>query len=502
MSEQSNLRFGVVGLVALVLVGTGGWMLTKSGKAPVPSAVQEVRPIEPIDTLTSLSKIGDAAPSRRQMDIQQWKTPQGTPVLFVAAPELPMFDLRVIFSAGSSQDGEQEGIAYLTNALLNEGIEGADATAIAARFEDLGAQFGASSHRDMALVSLRSLSTEAQREPAVELFTEVVSEPTFPNEALSRIRNQLLASFEMRKKNPGQLAGIELFEQLYGSHPYAHSSSGDPQSIGSLKQSDLRAFHNKAYTAPNAVIALVGDLTREQAEAIAEKVSAALPDGPALASVAQPEAVAGGTHTIVFPSQQTHLQIAQLGVAQGDPDYPALYVANQILGGGGFGTRLMEEVREKRGLTYGIYSGFSPMRATGPFMINVQTRAELADATQALTLQLVKDFIEQGPTQAEVDRVKRELAGSYPLSTASNGQIAGQLGSIAFYGLPLTQMDDFMDAVQKLSVDDVKQAMARHINPDEFVIVRVGPEVEQLPLPPANNEAAPEPTTAPTEGQK
>lgn len=198
----------------------------------------------------------------------------------------------------------------------------------------------------MAVASLRSLSTKDKREPALKLFTEVAGKPTFPEDALKRIKNQMLAGFEYEKQNPGKIAGKALFGNLYGDHPYAHPSDGTAESITAISLAQLRAFHAKAYTGGNAVIALVGDLSRAEAEAIAAQVSAGLPKGPALPAPAQPaDAKAGLTH-IDFPSKQTHLMLAELGIDRQDPDWPALSLGNQILGGGAFGTRLMSEVRE------------------------------------------------------------------------------------------------------------------------------------------------------------
>lgn len=325
----------------------------------------------------------------------------------------------------------------------------------------------------------------------------MVGQPTFPEDALQRIKNQVLTGFEFQKQNPGKLASLELFEQLYQDHPYAHPSEGTPESIPGIDTAQLRDFHAKAYTAGNVVIALVGDLSRDEAEAIAAQVSAALPQGAALPPPPAPQPPAATHEHIDFPSNQTHLLLAQLGIPRGHPDYAALYLGNQILGGGGFGTRLMEEVREKRGLTYGVYSGFSPMQTNGPFMINLQTRAELADGTLQLVQQLVAQFLEDGPTQAELERSKREVAGSFPLSTASNADIVGQLGSIGFYDLPLTYLVDFMQQVQALSVEDVKVAMNKHLDPDGFVIVTAGPEVEQKPLPPPSDKPLEQPSSVP-----
>jgi len=324
-----------------------------------------------------------------------------------------------------------------------------------------------------------------------------VGKPTFPADSLARIKNQLMASFEYQKQNPGKLAGDELFRRLYGDHPYAHPSMGTAKTIPPLTLAQLKAFHAKAYAAGNAVIALVGDLSRAEAQAVAAQVSAALPKGPALAkTVAPTEPKAGETH-IEFPSKQTHLMMAELGIDRADPDYAALSLGNSILGGGGFGSRLMAEVREKRGLAYGVSSGFTPMQAQGPFMIGLQTRAEMSQNTLQLVKDVTRDFLANGPTQKELDDAKRELAGSFPLSTASNSAIVGQLGAIGFYNLPLTFLEDFMTQSQSLTVEQIKAVMNKHLDVDKLVIVTAGPTVPQKPLPPPTDKPAEQPLGVP-----
>ncbi|MBC9252620.1 peptidase M16 [Pseudomonas alcaligenes] len=490
MSERNSLRYTLLGLGLIVLIGLLTYIASRTAQAPVTTS-------DSADHLQSLAALEGKAPSRRSLDIQTWQTAEGAKVLFVAAPELPMFDLRLTFAAGSSQDDGVPGLAALTNAMLNEGVPGKDVSAIAEGFEGLGAEFGNGAYRDMAIASLRSLSAPEQRVPALQLFEQVIGQPTFPADSLARIKNQLLAGFEYQKQNPGKLAGLQLFERLYGNHPYAHPSEGSEQSIPGISAAQLRAFHAKAYAAGNVVIALVGDLSRAEAEAMAAEVSAALPKGPALAKIDQPlEPKAGPSH-IEYPSKQTHLMLAQLGVDRRDPDYAALTLGNQILGGGGFGTRLMEEVREKRGLTYGVYSTFSAMQARGPFMINLQTRAELSEGTLKLVQDILRDYLANGPTQTELDNAKREMAGSFPLSTASNAEIVGQLGAMGFYDLPLTYLEDFVGQIQALDVAQVKAAMAKHLNPDALVIVTAGPSVAQQPLPPPTAKPAEQPTGVP-----
>ena len=491
MSERNGLRYGLLGLGLLVLLA----LLALLGNRPATSS--EAAPAVESNSIESLAALGDQAPSRRDLNIQTWQTAEGAKVLFVEARELPMFDLQLTFAAGSSHDDGVAGLAMLTNAMLNEGVPGKDVGAIAAGFENLGANFGNGAYRDMAIASLRSLSAPEQREPALQLFNQVLGQPTFPEDSLARIKNQLLAGFEYQKQNPGKLASLALFERLYGTHPYAHPSDGNAESIPAISREQLQAFHAKAYSAGNAIIALVGDLSRSDAEALASQVSAALPKGPALPRIAQPQAPKPGLQHIEFPSNQTHLMIAQLGIDRRDPDYTALYLGNQVFGGGGFGTRLMTEVREKRGLTYGVYSGFSAMQARGPFMINLQTRAELSAGTLQLVKSMLADFIENGPTSDELNNAKRELAGSFPLSTASNAAIVGQLGSMGFYDLPLSYLEDFMRDVQALSVEQVKTAMAKHLDPEALVIVTAGPSVAQKELPPPTDTPAEQPSAIP-----
>ncbi|MFJ5299881.1 M16 family metallopeptidase [Pseudomonas sp. NPDC088368] len=496
MTPRNETRLGRTRAPSMLLAAT----LALFSAAPVmaDTAAEAPKAIDKAaNTLESLKELDGKAPARRSLNIQSWNTAEGARVLFVEAHELPMFDMRLLFAAGSSQDGATPGIALVTNAMLNEGVKGKNVSAIAEGFEGLGADFGNGSYRDMALVSLRSLSAPEKREPALKLFSEVVGKPTFPSDSLARIKNQLLASFEYQKQNPGKLAGDELFTRLYGNHPYGHPSMGTAKSITPITLAQLKAFHAKAYAAGNAVIALVGDLSRADAEAVAVQVSASLPKGPALAkTVAPTEPKSGETH-IEFPSKQTHLMLAELGIDRADPDYAALSLGNSILGGGGFGSRLMTEVREKRGLTYGISSGFTPMQAQGPFIIGLQTRAELSENTLKLVKDVTRDFLANGPTQKELDDAKRELAGSFPLSTASNSAIVGQLGAIGFYNLPLSYIEDFMTQSQSVTVEQIKTVMNKHLDVDKLIIVTAGPTVPQKPLPPPTDRPAEQPLGVP-----
>ncbi|MGY1450552.1 M16 family metallopeptidase [Pseudomonas chlororaphis] len=494
MSKRKSASPVLLGLALVALITAAGLYLLRADPSDASQALDKAKSSQKLQSLTELD---GKAPSRRSLDIKTWSTAEGAKVLFVEAHELPMFDMRLTFAAGSSQDGDAPGLAMLTNAMLNEGVAGKDVGAIAEGFEGLGADFGNGAYKDMAIASLRSLSAPDKRTPALQLFADVVGKPTFPADSLARIKNQMLAGFEYQKQNPGKLASLELMKRLYGSHPYAHSSDGTAQSVPPISLAQLRAFHAKAYAAGNVVIALVGDLSRSDAEAIAAQISAALPKGPALAKIPQPSEPQASIGHIEYPSSQTSLLLAQLGIDRDDPDYAALSLGNQILGGGGFGTRLMSEVREKRGLTYGVYSGFSPMQARGPFMINLQTRAEMSEGTLKLVQDVLADYLKTGPTQKELDDAKRELAGSFPLSTASNADIVGQLGAIGFYNLPLSYLEDFMQQSQSLTVEQVRDVLNKHLGADKMVIVTAGPTVPQKPLPAPTDKPAEQPLGVP-----
>lgn len=480
-------------LAVVVLVLVFALLLSKSIKpdapaneivaleqAPVAESNDELPSEASTDTLPELESLQrinlDKAPARRSLDLQHWTTDEGARVYFMQAAELPMLDLQLLFAAGASRDGTLPGLAMVTNGMLNEGIKGMDSGAIAAGFEKLGAQYDNSSHRDMALTGLRTLTADDKLQPALDLFTRVVSQPSFPVDAFERLRNQLQASLQMRLQSPAALGSEAFWAGLYPEHPYGSLPSGEPESLALLTPDILATFHREYYTAGNAVIAMVGDIDRTEAERIANRLSRALPQGPAAAPVAQPDQVTSRHEHVVFNSQQTHILLGQLGISRHDPDYAALYVGNQILGGSGFGSRLMEQIREERGLSYSVSSSLVPMQALGPFQIGMQTRNDQVELALEVIDATLEAFVREGPTQAELTRTKRQIMGEFPLSTASNDAIVGQLGMIGFYGLPLNHMQLFLDQVEKLEVEDVRAAFQQHIDPQRRLIVTVGPE--------------------------
>lgn len=407
--------------------------------------------------------------------IQNWQTSNGARVYFVAAPELPMVDIRVVFDAGSARDGNQPGLALFTSAMLEEGAAGFDADTIARRFEELGAQFSAGAYRDMATVGLRSLSKEAILQPALRTYIQVLSKPDFPTRALARVRKQMLTGLQQEQQQPESIAEKRFYQALYGDHPYASPTDGTIESVKALGKKDLRQFYHRYYVARNAVIAIVGALDEAMAKQLAEEISGGLSAGEAAEELAQPAALAqAATHHVDYPSSQTHILMGQPGIARGDADYFALYVGNHILGGGGFGSRITEEVREKRGLSYSAYSYFAPMRAAGPFVLGLQTRNDSADKALAVLRETLEKFRSEGPTAKELDAAKRNITGGFPLKVDSNSDILGYIAMIGFYGLPLDYLDRFNANIEAVSVQQIRDAFQRRVDPARMVTVTVG----------------------------
>ncbi len=409
--------------------------------------------------------------------IQEWKTSNGTRVLFVQAPELPILDVQVVFDAGSARDAATPGLASLTNALLSQGAGEWSADAIAERLAKVGAQLGSGSLRDMAWVSMRTLTREPALGVAMETLAGVVARPAFAQEDFERLRKSTLVSLRQDEQEPGSVGMKALYRQIYGQHPYASDPAGTQASVGSLKAADLRGFHQRYYVAANALVVMVGDLRREQAERIGAELVAALPAGeragpvPAVAELSE-----GSTERLAFPSTQTHIYAGQPGMRRGDPDYFPLYVGNHILGGSGLVSLLSEEVREKRGLSYSVYSSFVPMRGLGPFVLGLQTKTSQAGEAQKVLLETLSRFAEGGPSEEELKAAKQNITGGFPLRLASNSKIVQNLASIGFYGLPLDYLDRFNERVEAVTVEQVRDAFHRRIDPRRLAVVIVGPK--------------------------
>lgn len=407
--------------------------------------------------------------------IETWTTASGARVLLVSTPDLPIVDLRLAFDAGSARDDATPGLAGFTNGLLFDGADGLDAQAIASGFERLGAQYGAQAQRDMAVVSLRSLSDRPLLDPAIDLLARVLAGPQFPEAAVARARRTLEVALAQEREQPAQLASRAFYQAAYRSHPYSSWPNGEPEALSLLTGEAARGFYGRYYVARNAVVALVGDLDRPAAQALVERLLAGLPAGeqaPALTAVL-PLAQAVNER-IRHPSAQAHLLLGAPVLARDDPDYFPLVVGNHVLGGSGLVSRVSNVIREQRGLAYSAYSYFMPMRAAGPFVMGLQTRGDQAGEATALLRQTLDEFVTEGPTAAELEAAKRNLSGGFPLRLDSNREIVEYLAMLGFYRLPLDWLDRYVERVNAVTVEQVRDAFERRVNPEQMVLIRVG----------------------------
>lgn len=407
--------------------------------------------------------------------IQNWRTANGVSVYFIPARELPMVDAQILFSAGSTRDGERPGLAKLTNALLEEGAGDWSADVIADRLDRVGARFSASSRRDSATVALRSLADPRYLQPTVETVARLLKEPAFAPDAVERVRQQMLTALRERAQSPGAIAQDAFYKALYGDHPYAIPPEGTPASLNAITHAEIQEFHRRHYTAANAVVAIVGDLDRPAAEQLANALVGGLPQGePIPPTPPVPPLAASQTLRISHPSTQSHILIGQVGVSRADPDYYPLYLGNHVLGGNGLVSKLSQEIRQKRGLAYGAYSGFSPMRQAGPFLINLQTRNDQMDTALQVAQTTLREFTTHGPDPQLLEEARQNITGGFALDLAGNGKLAGALGSIAFHGLPLDYLQNYISMMNGISLEQVKAAWRRHVQPDRMITVIVG----------------------------
>ena len=438
------------------------------------TATAEVPPdTSPLKSITQVSK--DYSSPFKPFNIQHWVNEQGARIYFVHAPEIPMLDVRLIFDAGAARDGDIPGLAGMVNSLLDEGTKNYNVDQIAQQFESLGAIFGASSHRDMGVLQLRTLSGDEWLSPALDLFTEILTYPSFPEENFERIRKLAILGLEYKEQSPEAKIGDALFQTLYPNHNYGILPDGTKASLTNMTKENLIDFHQQYYVAKNMVIALVGDISLEKAKSVANQIAKDLPAGEPAAPLAKPDPLMASQRIhLDHPSTQTHVRIATHGIQRGHPDHFALYVGNEILGGGGFSSLLNKEIRQDRGLTYSVYSYFSPMRAAGPFVIGLATKTESTEEALTVVKETLNKFLTEGPTEEQLTKTKRSIINSFPLKMGSNGQIAGQLGAIGFYGLPLDYLDNYLAKIQAVTAEDVKAAMKKALEDSNMLTITVG----------------------------
>ena len=407
--------------------------------------------------------------------VEHWQTTAGARVNFVETRALPILDIQVDFAAGTAREPDgRAGVASLTRKLVELGVAGMDETQIASRLADVGARLSGGVDQDRASVVLRTLSMADKRRPALDMLRAILATPQFPADVFAREKARALAALKESLTKPATLGSRSLWSAMYGSHPYGRQAT--PESVGALERADVVAFHAATYTAPRATLAIVGDLSRVEAEAVAEELTAALPAAPGMAAIPVPHLPPASEQRIAHPAVQAHLLLGLPALRRGDPDFFPLLVGNYSLGGGGFVSRLMKAVRDQRGLAYSVYSYFQPLAQMGPFRIGLQTKKTQAQEALEVTRQVLGRFLAQGPTEEELLAAKQNLIGSFPLRLDSNSKILGSVALIGFYELPLDYLDRYPENIEKVTLDDIKAAFARRVSPEHLVTVIVAGE--------------------------
>ena len=418
------------------------------------------------------------------LPIQHWTLANGAKIYLVATNALPIVDVQVDFDAGSRRDpAPQAGLASVISAMVEKGVRAGkngepalDQNALGEAWADLGASFDVSAGTDRMSYSLRTLSDPALLGKAVALASREIGEPSFPDDVWLRERERINASIKESNTKPATIAGRAFAQAVYGVHPYGQEVT--EETLARIDTAAMRQRYQQLIVPCRAKLSIVGAVTRAEAESVATTLLSRLPatDGcaplPAIAPVAA--LTAPKDERIPFDSAQAHVFIGQPGYPRKDPDHFALTLGNYVLGGGGFVSRLTNEVREKRGLTYSIYSGFAPGLDAGAFRVGFQTRPDQAEEAVKMSREVLAKFVAEGPTESELKAAKDNLIGGFPLLLDSNRKLIGNVANIAWHDLPLDYLDTWTARMNAVTAADIKAAFARKLQPQRMVTVVVG----------------------------
>lgn len=424
--------------------------------------------------------------------IEHWIQPSGAQVFLVQSHAIPMVDVQLDFDAGSRRDpADQAGLASAAASLSGMGVlanpargePALDENALGEAWADLGASFGGHASSDRMSFALRSLTYPDLLTKAVQLASRQLAAPAFPPDIWQRERETMSAAIKEANTRPATLAQRAFDQAVYGLHPYGYDSTED--SLKRIEVTHMADLYRQMIQSCRAKVTLVGALTRAQADALVAQLLAGLAGPrtsltaashcPALPTVAEVAPLTQASELrIAFDSAQAHVLLGQPGYKRNDPDFFALLVGNYILGGGGFVSRLTNEVREKRGLSYSVYSYFAPGLHAGAFAVGLQTRPDQADQALQVSREVLARFVADGPTEAELQDAKDNLIGGFALRLDSNRKLLDNVANIAWNNLPLDYLDNWTQRVQKITVADIRAAFQRKLQPDRMVTVVLG----------------------------
>jgi len=417
------------------------------------------------------------------LPIQHWTEGNGAKVYLVESPVIPMVDVQIDFDAGTRRDpASQSGLASAVAMMASKGVKAQgdfpalDENGLGEAWADLGANFEAAADNDALHYTLRSLTDPPLLDQAARLAARQIGEPSWPADLWPRDRARWSASIKESLTRPSTVAAHAFGAAVYGGHPYGVRTTAE--TLARISVADMQAFHSQHIAACRAKVSIVGAVTRAQAQTLVATLLSRLPASTGCAPLPPVGEIAALTapaeQNIPFTSAQAHVLIGQPGFQRRDPDFVPLLVGNHILGGGGFVSRLTNEVREKRGLSYSVYSYFASGLHAGAFTVGLQTRPDQAAQAVQVSRDVIARFVAEGPTEAELRAAKDNLIGGFALRIDSNKKLLGNVANIAWNDLPLDYLDQWTKKVEALTVADVRTAMAKKLQPERMVTVVVG----------------------------
>lgn len=426
--------------------------------------------------LISVALVFGALPAAADVDIQEVTSPGGITAWLVESPEIPFISMEIRFKGGATlDDPEKRGAVHLMGALLEEGAGDMDARAFAIARDSLAASFGYDVYRDAVTVSAEFL-TETQ-DQAIDLLHQTLVDPRFDQDAIDRVRGQVISVIQSDATDPNSIAGQAFNRAAFGDHPYAFPIEGSEESLMAITRDDLMAAKNATMAMDRVHIGVVGDITADQLGPMLDRLFDGMPaTGKAMPPPAA-FALTGGVQIIPFDTPQSVVIFGHEGIDRDDPDFFAAFILNSILGEGGFGSRLMQEVREKRGLTYGVYTYLYSLESADLLLGQVASANDrVAEAVSVIRDEWAR-AAQDGVTAEELETAKTYLTGAYPLRFDGNGRIANILAGMQVQGFGIDYINTRNDRVNAVTLDDVNRMAARLLDVDGLNFFVVGSPV-------------------------
>ena len=423
------------------------------------------------------------------VEVQEVTSPGGIKALLVEDYTVPLVSLAFSFKGGASQDAPgKEGTAKLLTTMLDEGAGDIGSEEFLARLEELGVQYRFSAGLDT--FSGSAFTLRSNLDETFDLIGTALAEPRFDAEPLSRMKTAALVALKRKEAEPGELAGEAFRKAVFGQHPYGRPDDGTTETVSSITREDLVDYHRRNFAQSNLTVGVVGAISAQELGPKLDELFGALPKKAELRDVPEASIDTGESVHVELDVPQTSITVALPGLKREDPDFFAAYLVNHILGGGSFNSRLYEEVREKRGLAYSVYSYLATRDHAGYFGAGSATRADRASETLEIIKREIKRMAEEGPTQAELEAAKKFIKGTYAISNLDTSRkIASVLVAIQEGDLGLDYIDKRQDLIDAVTIEDARR-VAGGLLAAEPTVITVGRPLAANDNTPATNAPA------------